>query len=92
MGDLYSSGLTVNNSCKDCQLDLLNHDCGDGPSVFAIFILGFSIIPLAIFIEFNFQPPYLFHILLWPLIILFSSIFIIKKIKSFFIFKKYQHH
>ena len=45
-------------------MDLLNHDCGDGPSVFAIFILGFSIIPLAIFIEFNFQPPYLFHIIL----------------------------
>jgi uncharacterized protein (DUF983 family) len=92
MGDLYSSGLTVNNSCKDCQLDLLNHDCGDGPSVFAIFILGFSIIPLAMFIEVNFHPPYLFHIILWPLIILSSSIFIIKKIKSFFIFKKYQHH
>ena len=82
----------MNNACDFCMLDLINHDCGDGPSVFAIFFLGFSIIPLAIFIEFNYHPPYLFHIIIWPLVILSSSIYIIKIIKSFFIFKKYIHH
>jgi uncharacterized protein (DUF983 family) len=91
-GSLYSTGLNVNDKCSDCGLNLMNHDCGDGPAVFSIFILGFSIIPLAILIDFSYSPPYLFHIIIWPLIILFSSVYLIKKIKSFFIFKKYQHH
>lgn len=91
-GNLYKKGLQVNDNCNKCNLLLKNHDCGDGPAVFGIFILGFIIIPLAIYIDFNFNPPYLFHIIVWPFIVLFSTFFLLRKIKSYFIYKKFIHH
>jgi len=92
IGNLYKKGLQVNDNCESCDLLLKDHDCGDGPAVFGIFILGFIIIPLAIVIDVKFSPPYLFHIIVWPFIVLFSTFFLLRKIKSYFIYKKFIHH
>ena len=32
-------------------------DTGDGPAVFAIFILGFLVLGLALYVEFTYEPP-----------------------------------
>ncbi len=40
-------------------------DTGDGPAVFAIFILGFLVLGLALYVEFTYEPPVWVHVVLW---------------------------
>jgi uncharacterized protein (DUF983 family) len=49
--------LTVRSGCEICGLDLSNHDAGDGPAVFVIFILGLVVVALAAIVERAFAPP-----------------------------------
>lgn len=39
-GPLFASYLKLNAACAVCSLDLSKADSGDGPAVFAIFIVG----------------------------------------------------
>ncbi len=55
-GKLFESYLTVRASCDVCGLDLRGHDAGDGPAVFHIFILGFIIVPVGVWVEMTYRP------------------------------------
>jgi len=44
-GALFKGFLTVADRCTACDLDLSEVDSGDGPAVFLIFILGFTVVP-----------------------------------------------
>ena len=46
-GALFSRGLTLREKCERCGLDYGFADSGDGPAVFAIFILGALAVLLA---------------------------------------------
>jgi uncharacterized protein (DUF983 family) len=48
-------------------------DSGDGPAVFAIFILGFVVLGGALFAEFKLHVPVWLHIVLWGIIALRRS-------------------
>ena len=41
-GALFGAGLVLRENCDRCGLSYAFADSGDGPAVFAIFILGFS--------------------------------------------------
>ena len=43
-------------------------DSGDGPAVFAIFILGFLVLGGALLVEFRLEPPVWVHLVLWGLL------------------------
>jgi uncharacterized protein (DUF983 family) len=55
--------VTVVDKCDHCGADLGLHDIGDGAAVFILFILCFSLIPLAWVMELIFAPPLFFHVL-----------------------------
>ena len=65
-GKLFKGLLDVTKSCAVCGLDLTAHDSGDGPAVFAIFLLGFIVVPLALGFEAAFAPPIWLHLVIWP--------------------------
>jgi uncharacterized protein (DUF983 family) len=64
-GRLFSGFLTVGKSCENCGLDYSNADAGDGPAVFAILIIGFIMVGLALWTEVNLNPPLWVHFVVW---------------------------
>ncbi|HEY8964138.1 MAG TPA: DUF983 domain-containing protein [Alphaproteobacteria bacterium] len=71
-GKLFKSDFTLDvaDHCDRCGLALAKNDSGDGPAVFLIFILGFSLVPLALLLDALFQPPIWVHAVLWTVIAL----------------------
>jgi len=90
-GKLFKGLLTVVDSCSVCGLDLKAHDSGDGPAVFIIFILGFIVVPLALWVEFRFEPAFWVHILLWPILLLGGTIGLLRPLKAIMVAQQYRH-
>lgn len=90
-GRLYSGFLKVAESCGRCGLDLRDHDSGDGPQVFVIFILGFIVVGLALFVERAFEPPTWVHLALWIPFIIAGAALLLHPAKSIFIALQYRH-
>ena len=51
-GALFRSGLILREKCERCGLNFAFADSGDGPAVFAIFILGIIVLLGALIVEF----------------------------------------
>src|SRR5262245_40654531 len=66
-GALFRSGLVLREKCERCGLSYAFADSGDGPAVFAIFILGFAVLGGALLVEFRLQPPVWVHVVAWGL-------------------------
>lgn len=81
-GRLYKGLLTVASTCTVCGLDLSRHDSGDGPAVFAIFFLGFLVVPLALALESLAAPPIWVHMIVWPPVILGLAVAILRPMKA----------
>ena len=64
-GRLFKNLLEMRQECDRCDLDYRFIDTGDGPAVFAIFILGFLICGLALYVEFTYEPAVWVHVVLW---------------------------
>lgn len=64
-GRLFSGFLTVGKSCENCGLDYSYADAGDGPAVFAILIIGFIMVGMALWTEVNLNPPLWVHFVVW---------------------------
>jgi uncharacterized protein (DUF983 family) len=90
-GPLFAGYLTVVSECAICRLNLRAHDSGDGPATILIFALGFLVVPLALWVEAKLEPPYLLHIILWPLVIVGLTLGALRPIKAFFVAQHYRH-
>ena len=93
-GRLFKPGflsLSLNEACDNCGLELAKNDCGDGPAVFLIFILGALLVPMAIFVEFTFSPPLWVHAVVWGALALIITIGSLKPLKSYIIALQFKH-
>lgn len=93
-GPLYDGLLTVTDTCSVCHLDLSVNDTGDGPAVFVIMILGFLIVPLALWLEMSMAPPTWLHLVLWPPVITVLAILMLRLMKAILVayhFKNLRH-
>lgn len=82
--------IDVIEACPECGLPYAGSDSADGPAVFLIFILGFSLVPLALLVEVLFAPPLWAHAVIWSFVT-FALIFLtIRPIKAFVIGLQYQ--
>ena len=61
-GRLLKGFLEVRESCEVCDLDLSNHDTGDGHAVFVVFLVGAIATGLALGLESAFAPPVWMHL------------------------------
>lgn len=90
-GPLFKGLLSVAESCEECGLDLSPHDSGDGPAVFVIFILGFLVVPLALWLEAVFTPPIWVHLIVWPPAIIVLAIVLLRPMKATLVAYHFQN-
>jgi len=93
-GSLFKSGFLsfdLNKTCENCGFDFSKNDSADGPAVFLIFILGFSIVPLALLIDYLYSPPLWLHVVLWSTICIALTLGSLKPLKSYVITLQYKY-
>jgi uncharacterized protein (DUF983 family) len=90
-GALFRRGLVLRDRCTVCELDFRFIDTGDGPAVFAIFLLGFLVLGLALIAEFKFGAPLWFHVIAWGLLTPLLAIAILRGLKGLLIGLQYRN-
>jgi uncharacterized protein (DUF983 family) len=81
-GKLFVNVLNLRDNCDVCGLDYKFIDTGDGPAVFAIFILGFLCVGGALIAEFVFGVPWWMHVLLWGILTPLIAVFLLRFLKA----------
>lgn len=83
-GRLFAGMLSLSlvPRCSACGLDTTFVDAGDGPAVFAIFILGFLILGGALVAEFVFKVPIWGHVLLWGILTPLIALGLLRTLKA----------
>lgn len=83
-GRLFKSPYTleVAQTCDQCGLQIAKNDSGDGPAVFLIFILGFSLVPLALLLDALMRPPIWVHAIIWTIAALGICAFTLRPAKA----------
>ncbi|WP_372421991.1 DUF983 domain-containing protein [Salinarimonas chemoclinalis] len=90
-GRMFDGYLTVRARCEACDLDYGFADAADGPAVFVMFIVGFLVVGLALWVEFAYTPPVWVHIALWFPLTAILSLAIIRPLKGVMIALQYHH-
>ena len=90
-GPLFRNGLMLRPSCERCNLDYGFIDTGDGPAIFAIFILGFLVLGLALLVEFRYGPPAWVHAVLWGVLTPLFAVGLLRFLKAILIALQWTH-
>ena len=90
-GSLFRRGLVLRDRCPNCDLDFTFIDTGDGPAVFAILILGFLVLGMALIAEFKFHAPVWFHMVAWGLLTPLLALGILRGLKGLLIGLQYRN-
>lgn len=81
-GRLFVDLLNMRDKCENCGLDYKFVDTGDGPAVFAIFILGFLCLGGALIAEFKFGAPWWMQIVLWGILTPVMAVILLRFLKA----------
>jgi uncharacterized protein (DUF983 family) len=81
-GSMFRAFLKVADRCPVCGEELHHHRADDAPAYFVILIVGHIVVPLALFIEVAYEPPYWLHFLLWMPLTIALSIGLLQPIKG----------
>ena len=90
-GRLFKNVLELRQRCESCALDFKFIDTGDGPAVFAIFILGFLVLGGALIAEFKYGVPWWGHVILWGLLTPLLALVVLRLLKATLIALQYKH-
>ena len=91
-GALFKRGLRVGEHCERCGLNYAFADAGDGPAVFATFLLGFVVLAGALLLEFKVGPPIIVHVLVWGAVTPALAFFLLRVLKATLIALQYRHN
>ncbi len=90
-GPLLQTFLNLREKCSSCGLNYAFVDTGDGPAIFAIFILGFVVLGGALWVEFNFEPELWVHAVLWGIVTPILALGLLRFLKSMLIALQYTY-
>ncbi|AWJ84898.1 DUF983 domain-containing protein [Azospirillum sp. YIM DDC1] len=90
-GKLFDGYLTVNERCSVCNLNLARQDSGDGPAVFLIFILGFLVVPVALWVSMTVDWPLWLHAIVWSIVVLGLALGMLRPAKAYVVALQYRH-
>ena len=90
-GPLFVQLLNLRESCSNCGMSYRFIDTGDGPAVFAIFILGFLVLGGALIAEFQFGVPWWCHVILWGLLTPVLAVFLLRFLNALLIGLQYRN-
>lgn len=79
----------LRDRCNACGLDYGFADAGDGPAIFAIFILGVLMLGGALIAEFKFDAPLWFHIVAWGITTPLLAVGLIRVLKGLLVAQQY---
>lgn len=82
-GPLFEGFLSLRDRCSLCGQDYGGADSGDGPAIFLIFILGFSVVPIVIGVEVLYQPAIWVHALIGTILVLGGALALLRPLKAF---------
>lgn len=83
--------LALRDRCAQCGLDYKFIDTGDGPAIFAIFILGFLVLGGALWFEFTYEPPLWAHVVLWGVVTPILALGLLRFLKAGLIALQYRN-
>ena len=84
-------GLDATQQLRALRARLCLRDSGDGPAVFAIFILGFLILGGALVLEFRVGPPMWVHAVTWLIATPALAFVLLRVLKAMLIAQQYKH-
>lgn len=90
-GCMYSALLTVADVCSVCGFALKEHDAGDGPAFFAMFIIAILVTGMAFALDMLYPIPLWAHMVLWVPVVIAMSVYLLKVMKSWLIGAQYQY-
>jgi uncharacterized protein (DUF983 family) len=90
-GALFKNVLELRDKCGSCGLSYRFIDTGDGPAVFATFILGFLVLGLALYVEFTYEPPVWVHVVLWGALTPLIALVLLRFLKAGLIALQFKH-
>lgn len=90
-GPLFKNVLELRDECSSCGMSYKFIDTGDGPAVFAIFILGFLVLGLALYVEFTYEPAVWVHIVLWGALTPLIALGLLRFLKAGLIALQYKN-
>jgi uncharacterized protein (DUF983 family) len=89
-GPLFKQAIVVRDRCASCDLSYGFADAGDGPAIFAIFILGFVVLGGALIAEFKYQVPVWFHVVAWGVSTPLLALGLIRVLKGLLIAQQFS--
>ncbi|MGD9784390.1 MAG: DUF983 domain-containing protein [Hyphomicrobiaceae bacterium] len=90
-GPLFHQVLNLRDQCSSCGLSYKFIDTGDGPAIFAIFILGFLVLGGALWFEFSYEPPLWAHVVLWGVVTPILALGLLRFLKALLIALQYRN-
>ena len=90
-GRMFDGFLALQKSCDNCGLDYDFADSADGPAVFIMFIVGFVVVGLAMWVEFTFMPPIWLHLVMWFSLTIVLALALARPLKGVMIALQYHH-
>lgn len=81
-GNIFRAHLKVADACNNCGEAFHHHRADDFPAYIVILILGHILVPLVMFTEKHFAPPYILHVLLWPVVAVGLSWVMLQPVKG----------
>ncbi len=90
-GALFHQVLNLRERCDQCGLDYRFIDTGDGPAVFAIFILGFVVLGGALWVQLTYDTPLLATVLVSGVVTLVLALGLLRFLKATLIALQYRN-
>jgi len=90
-GRLFRGFLTVVGRCEACGLELAAQDSGDGPAVLLIFVLGFLVVPVVLWIELAYRPALWVHASVSLVLVLGLALALLRPAKALMLALQYRH-
>ncbi len=90
-GRLFKGFLSLEEKCDHCGLAYDFADSADGPAVFIMFIVGFIVVGLALWVEFTYEPPIWLHLVMWFSLTGILSLLLARPLKGIMIALQYHH-
>lgn len=90
-GRLFQAYINVRPACESCGLDFAFAESADGPAIFVMFVVGFIVVGLALWVEAVWHPPYWVHAVLWIPMVFILSLALLRPLKGIFIGSQYRN-
>lgn len=89
-GHLFRAFVKVADHCEACGEPFRYHRADDFPAYLVIILVGHIIVPLVMFVEVTWSPPYWVHAAIWVPLVLMMGVGLLQPIKGMVVGLQWQ--